>query len=466
MSDSGDWSLVLQKGPASSDVAIPSAESGDLQITLGSASPTMYKDPETGQLISQETIAASLRQLDEVKAKLEAGRKVYNKVIKETNDENQAKYAGNEAAGGSFTQLMDKLCTNKVLVTMVVVCPSCPNKKEMYNNEARLKIVIKQLKEFLHGQICDLWTSRNEIGSINESFVYVRFPYYLTEQVQTLATSLSQVNVGPHQFRASVTYDGRKKLTRPAPVVQQWDIEIAGNKIPALPREELASDSAEPPASFELQYKMRIESEKKTNFSRDEMDASMKDCFYAFEITHIRGMQTYRLSQLLQSSTGTDNLQAYFQIAGLVIEASQKGVTDPYGMSVSCFEATTEVSYCDSPLWLSTKVGNCYLTLDAPFETYISDPTGMLKKDGTTGSIVTFCLQYSLGGPTGMAIVKAGLAFVQHLSSKKNFTNIKILANVMKQHLAGFAANIGCMQARTDHAAATSSSKNQSTLTQ
>ena len=472
MSGSGDWSLVLQKGPASSDVAIPSAECGELQITLGSTSPTMYKDPETGQLISHETITESLRQLDEVKAKLEAGRKVYNQVWKDTNgDVEQAKLAGNEAAGGSFTQLMDGLCTMKVLVTMVVVCPPCPNKKEMYANEARLKIVIRQLKEFLYGQICDLWTSRNEIGSINESFVYVRFPYYLTEHVMTLATALSQVNVGPHQFRASVTYDGRAKLTKSIAVVEQWEIEIAGHKIPALSREELAAVSAQPRASYEQQYKMRTESDKTNTFSKDGMDedeahAELSKFLYAWEIARIYEMQTYRLSQLLQSPKDTENLQAYFQIAGLVIEAAAKGVTDPCGLSVRCFEATTEVSFHDSPLWLSTKVGNCYLTLDTPFETNIGSDDTNIQKDGSAGCIVTFCLQYTLGGPSGMHIVKGGLAFVQHLSSKKNFTNIKILANVMKQHLAGFSANIACMQARTDHAAATSSSKNQSTLTQ
>ena len=65
-----------------------------------------------------------------------------------------------------------------------------------------------------------------------------------------------------------------------------------------------------------------------------------------------------------------------------------------------------------------------------------------------------------------MHIVKGGLAFVQHLSSKKNFTNLLSLANVMKQHLAGFSAKLACMQARTDHAAATSSSQNSGSLMQ
>ena len=158
---------------------------------------------------------------------------------------------------------------------MVVVCPPCPNKRDMYVNEERLKIVIRQLAEFLHSQIVDIFTSRKEIGSINESFVYVRFPYYLTNDVITLATALSQLNVGPHSFKASVTYDGRAKLTKHFAVVEQWDIEIAGRKIPAISSEELADISAEQYASYEQQYNMRSETEKNNTFRMDGMDEDL-----------------------------------------------------------------------------------------------------------------------------------------------------------------------------------------------
>ena len=56
-----------------------------------------------------------------------------------------------------------------------------------------------------------------------------------------------------------------------------------------------------------------------------------------------------------------------------------------------------------------------------------------------------------------MHIVKAGLAFVQHLSSKKHLMNLLSLGKIMKEHLADFAAKIGCIQAREEHASATSS---------
>ena len=165
MSELGDsWSLIKQ-GPSSgegSDVGESGLE--NLQITLGSGSPMMYTDPQTGQLISKEQISASLRQLDTMMGKLEAGRKVYKKVFKETGDREQAKLAGNDTAGGSFTQIMDGLCNDHVLVNMVVVCPPCKDERIMHMNEQRLKLVIRQLNEFLYGQVVDICTSRKEIG--------------------------------------------------------------------------------------------------------------------------------------------------------------------------------------------------------------------------------------------------------------------------------------------------------------
>ena len=301
--------------------------------------------------------------------------------------------------------------------------------------------------------------------------VYVRFPYYLTEQVSTLATALSQVCAGSHQFRASVCYDGRAKISKSIAVIEQWEIEIAGFKIPAIPKEELAAVSDQPHASFEQQYRMRTESEKTNTFSKDGMDeddahAELSKFLHDFEITKIYEMQTYRLAKLLQSHSDKENMQAYFQIAGLVIEAAEKGVTDPAEISVRCFEAIKEVTFQDSPLWLSTQVGNCYLTLDIPFDTYIEGShDNLIVKDGSHGCIVTYCLEYKLGGQSGMHIVKAGLAFVQHLSSKKHLMNLLSLGKIMKEHLADFAAKIGCIQAREEHASATSSSSCQKELT-
>ena len=65
------------------------------------------------------------------------------------------------------------------------------------------------------------------------------------------------------------------------------------------------------------------------------------------------------------------------------------------------------------------------MTLDAPFEINMGSGDS-IERDGAAGCIGTFCLQYTLGGPSGAHFVKGGLAFVQHLTSKKHFTNLQI----------------------------------------
>ena len=149
--------------------------------------------------------------------------------------------------------------------------------------------------------IVEVWTSRKEISTVSESFVYVRFPYYLTEQVSTLATAMSQACVGSHQFRASVYYDGRAKISKNIAVIDQWQIDIAGIKIPAIPSEELAAVSDNPNASFEQKYQIRTESEKTNTFSNDGMDeddahAELSKYLHDCEIKAVYEMQTYRLA--------------------------------------------------------------------------------------------------------------------------------------------------------------------------
>ena len=62
---------------------------------------------------------------------------------------------------------------------MVVVCPCAQHKQQIQANEVRLRFVIAQLSQFLYDQIIDVFTSRKEVGTVNETFVYVRFPYYM-----------------------------------------------------------------------------------------------------------------------------------------------------------------------------------------------------------------------------------------------------------------------------------------------
>ena len=87
----------------------------------------------------------------------------------------------------------------------------------------------------------------------------MRFPYYLTvPHVETLALMLSEITVGAHKFRASISYDGRSKVNKPSPVVGHWEIAIGGKKIPALTNEQLDRVQAQAGKSFESSFNDRL----------------------------------------------------------------------------------------------------------------------------------------------------------------------------------------------------------------
>ena len=81
-------------------------------------------------------------------------------------------------------------------------CSAAEDQQESEVNKVRLKWMIFQVSEFMHDQIIDIFTSRKEIGTVHETYVYVGFPYYLTGLVKSLATGVSEVSVGAHESKA------------------------------------------------------------------------------------------------------------------------------------------------------------------------------------------------------------------------------------------------------------------------
>lgn len=144
-------------------------------------------DPKTGQLIPLKNIQQAPKLIDELVPEVEAGRKAFRLVIK-------------------LTELCDELHQNQVFVSMVVVCPAAKDQQESEVNEVRLKWMTFQLSEFMHDQIVEIVTSRKEIGTLHETYVYVMLPYYLTRLVKSLAIGVSEVSVGAHEFKAWICY--------------------------------------------------------------------------------------------------------------------------------------------------------------------------------------------------------------------------------------------------------------------
>ena len=113
-----------------------------------------------------------------------------------------------------------------------------------------------------------IFTSRKEIGAVHEAYVYVRFPYYLTGLVKSLATGVSEVSVGAHEFKAWICYDGRAVVPKAPAEIGQWEICIGGKKVPALTKEDLASVQAKQEGNWVSRWSDRMQAQQLNTIRR------------------------------------------------------------------------------------------------------------------------------------------------------------------------------------------------------
>merc|ERR1712217_581299 len=110
--------------------------------------------------------------------------------------------------------------------------------------------MIGQASEYMFKNVVDIWTSRTEIGSQNQTYVYVRYPYHLWQMVEELGTKISTMNVGTHHFKASLCMHARKNLNWQENHVEHWQLQCNGHNLPEIKKEDLQELQAAANASF------------------------------------------------------------------------------------------------------------------------------------------------------------------------------------------------------------------------
>ena len=183
----------------------------------------LFRGRDTGELIPVLKIQKNMAIIDNLLGKLKDGKKVYKQAMEDTGgDKDEASKKSNEVAGGSCSVLWDRLAEKKVVCALLVVCPPAQDKDAMYDNEDRVMWLIGQASEYMFKNIVDIWTSRIEIGSAKETYVYARYPYHLWQMVEELGTKISTMNVGTHHFKASLCMHARKNLNWQENHVEHW----------------------------------------------------------------------------------------------------------------------------------------------------------------------------------------------------------------------------------------------------
>ena len=142
------------------------------------------------------------------------GRDIYRQVKRETTgsrDERRmaARQASAAHAGGGYTQIWNRLCDDKIAISICVTAPPAETQDVAEKNERRVVWLIYQCDPTLQGMYQDIWTSPKEIGTLQQTSIYVRYPYHMGEKLQKLCKVLDTVSVENHKFSAKLVTEGR-----------------------------------------------------------------------------------------------------------------------------------------------------------------------------------------------------------------------------------------------------------------
>ena len=222
--------------------AAPSARQGGAspQLILAARQQQVFKD-RMGYVIPHTELYENCTKIDNLLERLKDVRKALNLIMKETEgDPAQAAMVSNVVIGSCFSAIWDQLADQKVVCSLVVVCPPAFNMAAMYGNEERVRWLIAQISGHMHMNIVEVWTSMQEIGTVSETFVYVRFPYHMWPKVEELGTKISQVTVGHHHFKAHLCREPNIKIDTQGWPVEPWEAQINGQNLPEVKKEDLA----------------------------------------------------------------------------------------------------------------------------------------------------------------------------------------------------------------------------------
>ena len=410
-------------------------------------------DPQTGEVIPTETIMKNLKRLDELIARLEVGSNVYHQWMRKakgSHEEKQriAKKKGNEAQGGRRTDLWDEAHDDQVVMSMCVTGPPAYDADEARKNENKLRCAIYCLDKWLHREMVDVWTSVKEIGTFHETYIYCRWPYHLATQVDRLAVSLATFDAGgSHKFQAEMTYDGRKNLSVwRAATIEPWQLTCNGKVMPAMSQEDIkaaTSRGSTETATDRFLAGMAYNGNMAIKDGNGEDDA-LKECLYEFEIDYLKGTQAYWCSEMLLTKVNTKIAQVYFWLTGKFIWAVDHGINSPSN-GLTLYTAKKSVDYQGHKLFLSIKVGDTFLALDAPFAARM-EANENLHWDDPCGIKLLYVLQYALDRQQGMQIVGAGAVFQQLLDASNHTFSLYSLGAIMAPKMASFGALVSHQQ--------------------
>ena len=431
------------------------------------ASPAQYKDFSTGQEISNVRVVEICKALDMMQKRLKEARAIYKRVMKDTNgsfeDKKMAAKKASEAhAGGGYTQLWNSLHQAKTAISLVATSPP-PDKQDVaYSNERRLLIAIYLCDPSLQGLCQDIYTSIKEIDTLSQVVICVRYPYHMGERLQKLCKVLNTVTVENQKFSAKVVTEGMA----PDHWSKPWLLHINGQRLAALDQEAITAATRMQPATCEEHFMKLMAQHTYHLCFHKSIAGEYQSAVISIWLEDYQWIQdtnkAWRLAQKLASNDEMQTMQVYFLISGLVIDAATQGKTQP-GPDVFLYTCTSAAIYAGhQELFMSTRVEDTILALDAPFKLTFGEANEGSVLDAPGGIMAVYGFKYDIDGDKGIVIHKAGLVMLQHMTDRHHHNQLQIFGGQMTPHLAQFTAKIAVLQAAQVGEPASSSSNNNS----
>ena len=207
---------------------------------------------------------------------------------------------------------------------------------------------------------------------MSQTYIYVRYPYYMGQKLQKVCKALSTVSVDTHKFSARVVLEGRAKIHHSGADVKPWQLHINGQKLAALDAEEITAATKMQPAACEEGFlQVMAQHTYHLGFQKSIADECQAAATYLWsaEWQQIQGSnKAWRYAQMLAGNEEMQTMQAYFQISGLAIYAASQAMNQP-GPEVFFYTCNSAATYTgDQDLFMSTMLGDTILALDAPFK--------------------------------------------------------------------------------------------------
>ena len=410
--------------------------------------PENGRDIFTGELIPDDRIMYICQECDRTQRLIQEGKAIFTQVWRQTPGSSlrrlkAAKQASAEHVGGTSTQLWDRLCGEKIVISICVTAPPADTKDQAAANERRLLMVIHQCDQTLQGLCQDKWTSTKEIGKDKESFIYLRYPYHMGETLQKLCRVLNTISVQNHKFSACVVKEGKAKLHHYDGGVKPWEPSINGHSLQPLGEGGLRVEYKKPPAKCEESFMKGLSGAFLLNV-RKSIDGGAHSAAPGISEQDWCQIQlhnnTWRHAHQLSLNDDMETARVYFIISGLVIDAANND-SDQGSGNVFFYTCTTAADYGhEQEHFMGTRAGDTILALDAPFTlTFDVAPAGS-HLDAKGGILAVFGLKYEVDEDKGIVFKQAGIIMKQHVSSNTHRNQLHIFNGQMSSRLAEFMA--------------------------